>query len=115
MPPAASRGGRAVAALASAALVLAGLTLAATPASAIAVAPLGCYDTSPVTGYTVINLTYSGATQTGNIPAGVTSVSVDICGAAGGGAQGNNGPLLGGNGGQTVTTLSLQGPTTLDV
>src|SRR5689334_6751494 len=114
MPSLVLRGGRVFAATASAALVLAGLTLTASEASAFAPVVLGCLDTSPVPGYTVVNLTYTGTPETVNIPAGVSAVSIDICGAKGGDASFFS-STLGGLGGETLSTVPLTGATALSV
>jgi len=50
---------------------------------------------------------YTGAVQTWTVPAGITSVSVDMSGAEGGAAVSNPSQNLGGKGGRVQTTLSV--------
>jgi PKD repeat protein len=50
---------------------------------------------------------YTGAVQTWTVPAGITSINVDMSGAEGGAAVSNPSQNLGGKGGRVQTTLSV--------
>jgi len=78
---------------------------------------VGCTDSTPIAGQTVLTFAYPETTSTVvSIPPGVQSVTLNVCGAQGGTSPDTGlGVGVGGFGGQTDTTVSLSGPTTLNV
>src|SRR5688500_6733109 len=100
---------RAVVGLVSGTLLLSGLTLSA--AAAAAAVPLACEDTAPRPGYVVGNYGYTGSDVIVSIPAGVSAITIDACGAAGRAEI----FAAGGLGGMATATLGLSGPVDLAV
>src|SRR5690349_10649447 len=109
MPSLVLRGGRVLAASASAALVLAGLTLTANGAAAAAAAV--CTDNNLQPGTTVsgdlITVVVIGDAQTVTLPGGDAVVNIDACGS-----QGSFG---GGLGGEVSGTFDVTGVAALTV
>ena len=90
-------------------------TLIPTPVSAPVLTPVAMAPSAvPITS--TVTFSYTGEVQTYVVPMGVTSITVDMAGGAGGNTVcANYCPSSGGLGGRIVTTLSVTGGQTLYV
>jgi len=81
--------------------VTASNTCGTSASSCLAVTVTGCY----VPGSLVFS--YTGGQQTWTVPCGVTSITVDVKGAAGGTVVGGSGTSIGGQGGRIQGTIAV--------